>query len=225
MLEIDEAITLKKTAGEDTFPFVKLALEKAGQHHNVIVVCSSVASAWLFTCIAQTKLGRPTPPPPFFQRGAMAYELLVPEHKPKDPFDRPTGGFIAFIPRKKARETFTARDGYNVSDVFVEKRKEYQRMTLLEWQESEGLVRKQSVDRFERLDRIEGRGKGLNDFPKRSWLEVERVGYKRKLVCQRVAWPMPSDFELVRDARGVEHRVRKQDILSVVRVRRPKNAV
>lgn len=224
MLEIDEAIALKETAGEDTFPFIKPALERAAQHHNVIVVCSSVVSAWLFTCIAQTKLGRPTPPPPFFQRGA----IRVPDDNtpPSEFIIQRRTGFLAFIPRKKARETFRQRDAYNVSDVFVEKRKgEYERMSMLEWQESEGIVRKTAVDRFERLDRIESRGKDIRDFPKRSWLEIERVGYKRKLIAQRVSWPMGEGYELMRDALGREHRIHKRDILSVVRVRRPKKVV
>lgn len=228
MLDLDEAIKTQKVAGEDTFPFLKLALERASQNHNVVIVTSSIASAWLFTCILQKKLGRSTPLPPFFQRDLTGYEMKV-ASAPDGPFYHDRHGYLALLPRKQAKKTFTVSDGYNISDVFVEKRKGYGRMSLIEWQESEGIVKRCPANRFERLAEsnksIDNRRTNLRDYPKGTWMQVERRGYKRTITVKVVSRTFYFDGETVEDARGRTFHIKHRDVLSVVEVPPPVNAV
>ncbi len=207
-------------AGEDTFPFLREALERAGEHHNVAVICSSIMSAWLFTCIVQKMRGFPTPTCPLMagQRDVMGYEVKF--------YDR--DGWLAIIPRKYAKAQI-GRSELNISDVFAEGRKgSTKRMSLQDWQEKEGLIRPRPLNRFDRMDveaGIEGRGKRLDEFPKKSWIQVERKNRVKPVIVQVVSWTYRFEYKLVRDAKGREFRIYHHEVLSAVRVPRPKKVV
>lgn len=206
-------------SGEDTFPFLKQALGRAEEKHNVLVITSSKVSAWLFTCILQKMREAPTPIVEWSK--VQGYQLDICPPTP----GRRVSGSIILLPRKFARKRFTPGE-WNVSDVWTE---DGTRMSLEDWQEKEGLIRKRPADRFTRMvdvdTPLEKRGKGLRDFPRNAWLEVERDGYKRKVIVQVVSRTFYFDMEWVRDASGREFQIYHRDVLSVVRVPRPRKVV
>lgn len=204
-------------SGFDTFPYLKAALDLANVDNNCLIVASSEVSAWLFTCILQKALGRSTPPP---ARGIKGYEIVIDPYKPG-----PVCGSVTLLSNASAKKMIGRSDRFNISYVWDE---DGDRMSLEDWQEKAGLIRRRPASRFERLEMdadVQTRGRRLDEFPKRSWIEVERRGYKRKVVVQIVNWPTSWDYKLCRDARGREFRIYYRDVLSAVRVPRPKKVV
>lgn len=133
--------------GEDSFPFLKDAIEKAKTAHNVLIVADGRMGAWLFTCILRRHLGEPQGVE--HRREVDGYEIhTMPEEEARISPNRALG-CIFVISRAAAKKLIGKGPWFNISDVFVWTPKETRRMSVLDWQEQVGLKKKRPL-RYER---------------------------------------------------------------------------